>query len=216
MSASKFKGSDLASAVRLRPDMLWFAEIPPLSSYSPYAVSARARSLHGGKRFDPVIAITLAHLSKVGRGCERNPSCSRSSVKTPCLVPDDQVAIMPRHLAPSYFLFEHPPAELLFDAWDAKAPGCERRTSYYFTWGNATECYECLRCQRVFCQEFMFASRWSWLKVPFELRAFRTRLHPGAHAVARGICSDYGEPCVRLRNSSWSESERYWALPVTC
>jgi|LauGreStaDraftv2_3_1035109.scaffolds.fasta_scaffold20603_1 hypothetical protein len=211
--------------LRMRPDLLWFGEIAPLDSYSRWAVSSRARSLHGGyvpHNHYPLNS-TIEHLSKLGQGCERNKDCTRSTARSPCMVPDDTFAIVPAHLAASYFLLEsvapalrHPPPD------SAPRP-------FHSRWGNISECHPCLKCQRVFCQEFILGQQWLATGLIFELRGFRARLHPGHQRLEQGICSDYNELCSNLRNSRFWTSykkdrngqkagfpQHYFDMPLGC
>jgi len=197
--------------LRLRPDLLFFADVPPLWSYSSSHVSVRARSLHGGKyaRRHP-ISVTLEYFAVVRQGCEKNPSCTESAAPLPCLVPDDTFAVMPRHLASRYFLFTHGKEEAPLTIHNTSdAAGCRR--PYHSEWGNRTECHQCLKCQRRYCQEFLFAENWFAARLPFELRAFRARIHPGLAAYSRGICSPFAEVCNKTLLS-----ERYNNLPLSC
>lgn len=209
-------GAHFSWFVRMRPDLLWFGNIPPLSSYSERHVSVRARSLHGGyspsHRVHP-IKTTIEVLSSIRHGCEKNTDCTRLSAVRPCLVPDDNFAIVPRKLAPSYFLLEPVPPSLLAVRADRShgnlsAPSCKR--PFPSDWGNATECHHCLKCKLIFCQEFLFAEMWSRISLPMELRGFRARIHPGMASTSKGIYSMHGEKLESLL------SDKYHQLPLGC
>ena len=212
--------------LRLRPDLLLFATIPHLSTYSPLHVSVRARSLHGGSSTRRMrgklvgnLLISIEYLSVVRMGCERNSRCTMQAVPRPCLVPDDTFAVVPYWLAPSYFLFEPAPR----DAPPAAAACAHRPRNissplppwgdihWHSDWGNETECHACLKCEKKFCQEYLSASAWAKAGVPFELRAFRARIHPGAEALANGVCSsDERERCKDVKD------EKYNRMPLLC
>ena len=174
--------------LRMRPDLLWFGDIPPLASYSDRAISVRARSLHGGHSRS--VRTTLEHMSIIQMGCEKNHDCN-SNTRRPCLVPDDTFAIVPRTLAPSYFLFQPLPPLPPLPPRDCERP-------FYSDWGNSTECKSCLKCQRIFCQEFGFAQQWTALGIPMELRGFRARIYVEEDYLAKNLCSRYGERCGDL------------------
>ena len=84
--------------LRLRPDILWFAPLLPLRSLPTHAVAVRARCVRpdlGGMRMLTFNAWSY-HMPKgpadVAAGCGRYEN-----------LPDDQFAVVPRHLAETYF-----------------------------------------------------------------------------------------------------------------
>ena len=157
--------------VRTRPDLLFLADIPPLHSYSPHAVSLRASAVHGSPNLTDTAAVhnmTSLH-TPLTRGCYKNPHhCAREQLPQPCLVADDQFAMVPRHLGRAYFLHE-----------PLRSPALAARASlsrFYIAWGNASVCAGCFDCQRKFCQEFLHTQLLDRLSVPLEMRGFAARL----------------------------------------
>ena len=192
--------------VRLRPDVWWFADMPPLSALSKSAVTSRARMLHGGS--EPLF-VTADHMTHFESGCNEWPLSSLCvRVKgAACVVVDDQFAIVPRPLAWAYFTLTRPPRHLGSSSSpeedgprhiaraDDQRPGRARHTRLggnashailgNHLWGSSSwpgsPCELCTLCTATawpHCNEFELTNALTDLYVPLDIAPFRFRIHP--------------------------------------
>ena len=117
------------------------------------------------------------------------------SLRTPCLIADDQVAVVPREWSLEYFAHcaAHPgPSEEVKQTLDTRAgmpprwpdDGSPPVEAIYRHWGDAVECEACMACnsskkmQNTRCAEPRLTARLLALRVPLAVAAFRQRLLP--------------------------------------
>jgi hypothetical protein len=188
--------------LRLRPDAYFFDDMPSVESMSRHAVSTRARLLHGGK--SRMLNVTAWHMQStlhLRYGCKVGglPGCSLTVA--PCIVVDDQVAMVPRALAPSYFVNNHIEFRQR-ESWvdrtgEETAAGSlphnasrgrpdANESAYFVPWGGHAECRACHTCRGVFCFEAAINHRLHTRLLPIELRAFPFRLYRGELELAMG------------------------------
>jgi len=107
-----------------RPDAVWYSDIPPLATFARNAFTVRARLLFsgGGTKGDtrvPRVSVDKLSVSyppwfegmcltsgrsspPLGTLAISSSSCHLSDIQG-CVFADDQVAMLPRHLAPAFF-----------------------------------------------------------------------------------------------------------------
>ena len=201
---------------RIRPDAVWYDDLPPLHSLEPSTVWSRARFLHAGhepaaglSRARPGVVLSRDHLVGL-RGCEidgRSRVCAR--VPRACLMPDDQFAAVPREWASRYFglngshlqledgasLPNTPPAPLGSRPLLVVHAHPERLVA-----GSASECAPCFSSVPL-APEVYLARELSKLGVPVGVAPFRFRLHPRSNGstAAAGAVADFGESLADIR-----------------
>ena len=154
-------GRSFSHYIRLRPDTVWVGPMNRVSALPHDAISLRARELYANYTL-PHDALSSAW----NTWCTKRQYCGPSSYKfdgfgkvkkktkelteeelgatfdprpgyRPCMVPDDQWAVIPAHLTPVYFNTsrrtaprpEHSPSSVLPP--DSKLPGAAQEDSYY-------------------------------------------------------------------------------------
>ena len=113
------RGRNFTHIIRTRPDSIWYANMPRISTLAPVAVSLRARSVFAN--------ITLHEdAASWWNVCNNRAICNALTPKDMrCLEPDDQFAVVPVILAPTYFLAETPSAEATAARLAAESAGLQ-------------------------------------------------------------------------------------------
>ena len=95
------RGRLFSHFIRLRPDATWDGPMPRVSALPLNAISLRARQLYAN--------YTLSDFAlSWNTRCMKRQDCGAATFNDrqshrPCVVPDDQWAVIPAHLAPVYF-----------------------------------------------------------------------------------------------------------------
>ena len=187
--------------VRARPDIVFFAPLP-LSELDPGAVSLRARSLHGGLS---TLHVSRDHLTSNSCSAMMSPKCLRQ--RSQCLLIDDQFAIVPCHLARSFFE----------QSINASHTSTVRQLRMFgrpasLVWGGDVECASCLgcfgNCPETRLTAIFMLPNWpeynridhmtgsyhrEGMAMPFDVQPFRFRVHPGPVRISQGFLSDANE-----------------------
>eukprot|EP00966_Prymnesium_polylepis_P232497 5377091-Prymnesium_polylepis.1 len=95
----------------MRPDAVWFADLPPLSSLASDSITLRVRMLRSGARTFPLRATAVSYPPWFDDFCPHNTPDQNSSADASCqlarsagcIFTDDQAAAIPRHLAATFF-----------------------------------------------------------------------------------------------------------------
>ena len=192
-------GTQYTHFIRARPDLVFYASIPPLASLDAGAVAVRARQLHGGHR---PFSVSRDHLV--------SPVCSHffyhhcRERHYQCLTIDDQWAVVPRHLGTAYFEHTYDPHDPQ-DVRRAWAAFSGQATAESWRHAGQLGCEPCLRPssdwylpESLLTDEFVaygdpLAPRaprdLGWI-LPFQIAPFRFHIHPGVARLSVGVISD--------------------------